>query len=298
MIPGRFAELHFKERIFKTASKLDFMIITDDHMHLYNHLRLKALKQFKEVGGTHVLLVSLLSHHYNVFPKKGEDFREIFDRHVKLVNDANKIVRAFAVLSVHPAEITVLGDKIGYDRAAEIMKEALDLAGRYVLDGKAIAIKSGRPHYRVSKRVWKLSNEVLSHAFEVAKDVGCAIQLHTESFSLDGMIEIASMAKKVGIKLDKVVKHFSPARIKGFEEIGIFPSVIAKNDNVLRAAEQGSRFMVETDYIDDKKRPGAVLGPKTVPKKVKELLEHGFDEDFIYKICCENVEKTYGVEIN
>jgi len=56
--------------------------------------------------------------------------------------------------------------------------------------------------------------------------------------------------------------------------------------------------MVETDYIDDKKRPGAVLGPKTVPKKVKELLEHGFDEDFIYKICCENVEKTYGVEIN
>ena len=266
-------------------------------MHLYNHLKLKALKQFKDAGGTHVFLVSLLCHHYNVFPKKGDDFREVFDRHIKLVNDANKIVKAFAVLSVHPAEITVLGDKIGYEKAAEIMKDALEIAGKYVLEGKAVAIKSGRPHYKVSKLVWNLSNDVLTHAFEVVKDVGCAIQLHTESFSIEGMKEIAQMAKRVGLKLDKVVKHFSPPKIKEFEEIGIFPSVIAGNDNVLNAAKQGSRFMVETDYIDDKKRPGAVLGPKTVPKKVKELLKHGFDEDFVHKICCENVEKTYDVEI-
>jgi len=132
------------------------MIITDNHMHLYNHLKLKALEQFKEVGGTHVFLVSLLCHHYNVVPKSGKDFAKVFDRHIKLVSEANKIVKAFAILSVHPAEITVLGDKIGYERAAEIMMEALDLAGKYIQDGKGVAIKSGRPHYKVSKQVWNL----------------------------------------------------------------------------------------------------------------------------------------------
>ncbi len=273
------------------------MIITDDHMHLYNHLRLKALEQFKNAGGTHVFLVSLLSKHYNVRPTKGEDFKKIFDAHISLVNKANKIVRAFAVLGVHPAEITIIGGRVGFKRAAEIMKETLEIAGKYVEEGKAVAIKSGRPHYKVPKEVWDLSNEVMMHAFEVAKDVGCAVQLHTESYTLEGIKEIAEMADKVGLKREKVVKHFSPPKIKEFEEVGIFPSVICLNDYALEAAKQGDRFMLETDYIDDKSRPGAVLGPKTVPRKVKELLKHGFDEDFIYKICVENVEKVYGVEM-
>mgnify|MGYP000539452364 CR=1 FL=1 len=273
------------------------MIITDDHMHLYNHLKLKALEQFKNAGGTHVFLVSLLSKHYDVRPTKGEDFKKIFDYHVRLVEKANKIVKAFAVLAVHPAEITIIGSRLGYRRAAEIMKEALELAGRYVEEGKAVAIKSGRPHYKVPKEVWYLSNGVMMHAFEVAKDVGCAVQLHTESYTLEGIKEIAEMADKVGLKREKVVKHFSPPKIKEFEVVGIFPSVICLNDYALEAARQGDRFMLETDYIDDKSRPGAVLGPKTVPRKVKELLKYGFDEDFIYKICAENVEKVYGVEI-
>ncbi len=273
------------------------MIITDDHMHIYNHLKLKAIEQFRNAGGTHVFLVSLLCHHYGVVPKSGKDFAKVFDEHIKMVEKANKIVRAYAVLSVHPAEITVLGSRFGFERAAEIMKEALELAGKYVEEGKAVAIKSGRPHYGVSKKVWQLSNEVLMHAFEVAKDVGCAVQLHTERYSKEGMLEIADMADKVGLKREKVVKHFSPPKVKEFEEIGLFPSVLAGDDNVLKAAAEGNRFMVETDYIDDRKRPGAVLGPKTVPKKVKELLNHGFDEDFIYKICAENVQKVYGVEL-
>ncbi len=273
------------------------MIITDDHMHLYNHLRLKALEQFRNAGGTHVFLVSLLSKHYNVKPTKGEDFKKIFDAHVSLVQKANKIVKAYAVLAVHPAEITIIGGRLGYRRAAEIMKDALEIAGRYVEEGKAVAIKSGRPHYKVPKDVWELSNEVMMHAFEVAKDVGCAVQIHTEPFTPEGIREIAEMADKVGLKREKVVKHFSPPRIKEFEEVGIFPSVICLNDYALEAAKQGDRFMLETDYIDDKSRPGAVLGPKTVPRKVKELLRHGFDEDFIYKICAENVERVYGVEM-
>ncbi len=274
------------------------MIVTDNHMHLYNHLRLKALEQFKNAGGTHVFLVSLLSKHYNVRPTKGEDFKRIFEAHVSLVNKANKIVRAYAVIGVHPAEITILSGRMRPKEAAEIMKEGIEIAGKFVEEGKAVAIgEVGRPHYKVSKEIWDLSNEVLMHAFEVAKDVGCAVQLHTEPYTPEGLREIAEMARKAGLKLERVVKHFSPPKIKEFEEVGIFPSVICLNDYALEAAKQGDRFLLETDYLDDKNRPGSVLGPKTVPRKVKELLKHGFDEDFIYKICVENVERVYGIEL-
>jgi len=266
-------------------------------MHLYNNLKLKALEQFKDAGGTHVFLVNLLSKHYGLKPKKPEDFLEIFKKHISIVEKANKIVRAFAVIGVHPAEITILGMKP--QKAAEIMKGAIDIAGKLIEEGKAVALgEVGRPHYKVSREVWDLSNDVMIHAFEVAKDVGCAVQLHTESYTYKGIEEIAEMADKVGLKRYKVVKHFSPPKIKEFEEVGIFPSVICLNDYVLKAAKQGDRFLLETDYLDDKNRPGAVLGPRTVPRKVKELLEKGFDENLIYKICVENVEKVYDVDID
>ncbi len=274
------------------------LTITDNHMHLYNHLRLKALKQFKQAGGTHVLLVSLLSHHYGVFPSKGEDYRTIFEEHINLVKKANEIVRAYAILSVHPAEITILSKKWGVDRAGEIMKEALEIAGEYVAEGKAIGIKSGRPHYEVSDYIWKTSNEVMMYAFQIARDVDCVVQLHTESYTKEGMMEIAKMAERAKLKKEKVVKHFSPAKIDEFSEIGLFPSVIAIGDNVVKSARQGERFVVETDYIDDKNRPGSVLGPKTVPRKIKELLKEGFDEDFVMRICKDNIERLYNIDLD
>lgn len=267
-------------------------------MHLYAHLKFEALELFKKEGGTHAFIVSLPSTYYDLKPKKGEDFKKIFDFHVKLVKKANKIVKSFAVLSVHPAEITILGQRLGYEKAAEIMKDAISLAAKYIENGEAVAIKSGRPHYSVSKKVWELSNDILKHAFEVAKDVGCAVQIHTESFTKEGMLEIAKLADEAGLPREKVIKHFAPPLVSEFEEIGLFPSVLASGDNPVNAAKQGTRFVLETDYIDDPKRPGAVLGPKTVPKKVKELLKLGYSEDFIWKICGENIEKLYNVEIS
>ncbi|MFO7966511.1 MAG: TatD family hydrolase [Archaeoglobaceae archaeon] len=272
------------------------MIITDNHMHLYNHLKFEALKHFKRVGGTHVFLVSLTTTCYNIDPVKGEDFIPVFDSHINMVKNANDIVTAYPILGVHPAEITILGDKIGYEAAANIMKDALSIAGRYVEEGEAVAIKNGRPHYTVSPEIWELSNEVLQHAFEVAKDVDCPVQIHTESYSEEGMKEIADIAKKAGLPADRIVKHFSPPAVEELGKIGMFPSVLASGKNLKEAAKQGSRFMAETDYIDDKRRPGSVLGPKTVPKRVKELTEE-FGESLVYKICKENPEKVYGIEM-
>jgi TatD-related deoxyribonuclease len=54
--------------------------------------------------------------------------------------------------------------------------------------------------------------------------------------------------------------------------------------------------MMETDYIDDPKRPGAVLGPKTIPRRTLKLAEQ-FGEEPFWKIHKENPEQVYDVDI-
>ena len=137
----------------------------------------------------------------------------------------------------------------------------------------------------------------MRHSFTLAKDAGCAVQVHTESATEEGLAEIARIAGDVGLPPRKVVKHFSPPMVKICEKHGIFPSVLAAEDAIEKALSEGTRFMMETDYIDDLKRPGSVLGPKTVPKRTKQLIPE-WGEDVFWKIHKENPEKVYGVEIN
>ncbi len=273
------------------------MIITDNHMHLHNHLKLEAVKQFKKAGGTHLILISNLAHHYGISPVNGKDFRKVFDIHISVVKEADEIVRAYPVIGVHPAEITILGEKIGYERASEVMKEGIEIAIDYIKEGRAVALKTGRPHYRVDEHIWKLSNGIMKHAFELAGDYDIPVQIHTESFTYEGMKEISEIARTSGLSPEKVVKHYSPPNVGEFAEIGIFPSVIA-GKGVLKAVEENSRFVMETDYMDDSRRPGAVLGPRTVPKRVKEMMKMGVEEEVIWRICKDNIEKLYGIELD
>jgi len=49
--------------------------------------------------------------------------------------------------------------------------------------------------------------------------------------------------------------------------------------------------------MDDLRRPGAVLGPKTVPKRTHQLLEAGLDEEFLWKAHQELAEDLYGPSV-
>jgi TatD-related deoxyribonuclease len=77
------------------------------------------------------------------------------------------------------------------------------------------------------------------------------------------------------------------------------PSILSSKKNIEEAIIKGTRFLMETDYLDDPNRPGAVLGPKTVPKRTIDLLERNMatdlDLDIIHK---DNPEKIYGITID
>ena len=272
--------------------------ITDDHMHIniVSGRGVEAIKEFRNAGGTHVFIVSLPAEELGLAIGKGEDFRAAYDITVEAARRASEYVNAYAVVGVHPAEFIGLAESMGMEKAYAIVKEGLEIAAEYVAEGKAVAIKSGRPHYPVSPELWKASNGLMRYAMELCRERGCAIQLHTES-EPGTMKGISDIARQAGMPPHKVIKHFSPPLVKECEGLNVFPSIVCSRGALEEALSQGTRFMLETDYIDDPGRPGAVLGPKTVPRKTREAIRKGVPEETFYRIHKDNPEKSYGVKI-
>ncbi|SEM96830.1 TatD-related deoxyribonuclease [Halorientalis persicus] len=267
--------------------------VLDDHLHLdpVNGRNTEAVEEFADHGGTHLLVLNKPSWGLGVEVDDADDFREVFDLTAEAVEDATAVLdgRAWPVLGVHPALISQLLDR-GYDpeEARDLMQAGLDVAAEYVADGPALAIKSGRPHYDVEDAVWEASNDVMKHAFELGGEVGCAVQLHTEGG--EDFTEVAEWAEDRGLPRERVVKHYSGGRMEG-----PVPSVLADKDELEVAVERAEPFMMETDFIDDPDRPGAVLGPKTVPRRVRWLLEAGHDEA-IRNAHVETPARVYGID--
>ncbi|UZE92727.1 MAG: TatD family hydrolase [Methanosarcinales archaeon] len=277
------------------------MPITDDHMHIdLKGLGITAVEQFQRAGGTHIFLVSKTAQSFGIEVTSPDDFKSVFEQTIRIagmINEQTKVT-AFPILGIHPVELTRLAKRFELDKAKQVIYRGLEIAIDFVKEGHAIAIKTGRPHYEVSDAEWHASNEIMSYGMKLASEVGCAVQLHTESTTPEGLAEIAKMASNAGLTPDKIVKHYSPPMISAYQSIGIFPSILASEDALNVALSQGDRFMMETDYIDDFDRPGVVLGPKTVPRRTKQFIKKGIDEDVFWAIHKDHPEKVYGVTID
>ena len=275
------------------TAELDTPVL-DNHMHLDpRHGRgMDAVEEFVRLGGTHLLVVNKPSWHLGVEANDPADFRAVFEETLEAVADANELLpgRAWPVLGVHPGLISRLVDDRGFDPdgARELMAGGIEVASEYVADGRALALKSGRPHYDVTEAVWEASNAVTRTAFERAAEVGCAVQLHTEAS--EDLTDLAALAESVGLDRGRVVKHYAAGRLEG-----PIPSVMSEKDRLERAADAGEPFLMETDFVDDPEKPGMVLGPKTVPRRVRWLLEEGHD-DAVRQAHVETPAAAYGID--
>ena len=133
------------------------------------------------------------------------------------------------------------------------------------------------------------SNEVLSHALELAARYRCALQIHAES---GPCADVVDMADAVGMPTGRVVKHY------GSPETPLHPSLVARDEAVPVLARERRPFTMESDFMDENSRPGAVTGPKSVPRITKKLLESEvITEEDCWRIHGETPEKVYGVRI-
>ena len=277
------------------------MIIFDNHLHLRRKGRfLDAVKDFKKSGGTHFVLCQ-----YPMPEKviKKESYKDCYFETIKMADEIVKKTKVgcFVTVGPYPVDYIKFLKKFERKKAIEIMKKGMDEAAEFCNEyNNCIAIgEIGRPHFDVEKQIFEDSNEILLYGMKVAKENDLAVVLHTETTTPKNCKEFFEMGKKVGLDANKIVKHFSPPLIHKDENYGLMPSVLASKKNIVKALEKGTRFMMETDYIDDLNRPGAVLGPKTVPKSTNSLIEKGIlKEEDAYVIHKENPEKTYNISID
>jgi TatD-related deoxyribonuclease len=267
--------------------------VLDNHLHLDADNRgIDAVEDFAHLGGTHLLVVNKPSWHHGIEANEGADFRPVFEETIDLVEQASEVLpgRAWPVLGVHPGLISRLVDDRGFapEEACELMRAGIDVAAEYASDGHAVALKSGRPHYDVSDSVWEASNDVIRHACERASETGVALQLHTEA--TEDLTDVAEWAEEAGLPPERVVKHYASGELDG-----VTKSVMCHKEYLETAVDVDEPFMMETDFVDDADRPGAVMGPKTVPRRVRWLQDDGH-EDAIEVAHVETPESVYGID--
>lgn len=278
----------------------DFPIF-DNHVHLQlTGKNIEAVKEFTKVGGTHFILVNL--PYPDIKINTGDDFEKQYNITLKIASLVHEKTSAkcYCALGPYPVILLDLLKEHRLEEAMEIMCKGVDIAKSYILEKKAVAIgEIGRPHFPVSQDIINASNKIIEYIFQTAKEINCPVIMHTESATLSLFREFSDLAKKLNFSPEKIIKHFSGPFVLESENFGIFPSILASKENILEALRKKStRFFMETDYLDDLKRPGAVLDIKIVPKRTIALHKEGLLTDkMLFKIHKENPEKMYGLEL-
>jgi TatD-related deoxyribonuclease len=275
------------------------VIIFDNHLHLRRDGRyLDAVREFQHAGGTHFILCQ---YPMPTLVMKEKSYRSCYQETLQMAQEIQSItgIGVFVVVGPYPVDFLPLQEKFGRETALTIMKKGIDEAAVLCEEQKTIAIgEIGRPHFPVEHQILVDSNEILQYGMQKARDVGVPVVLHTESTTPVQCKELVEMGKKVSLPAEKIVKHFAPPLITKEENYGLMPSVLASKKNIIDALQKGDRFFMETDYIDDPRRPGAVLGPKTVPKLTNKLWsEHIMTEEQIHKIHVENPQNIYHITL-
>ncbi len=283
--------------------------ILDNHFHLNRNGRfLDAAKDFKNAGGTSVVLVHCPD--FSAPPTTRLGHRESYQNTIDMADSVRKEVGlgVRVVLGPHPAAfahqfikwVDEDGD-LGREKAMQNYRDSIDEAAAFYHEGQAHAIgEVGRPHWKVSHEIWNLSNELLLETMKLAANDGFALQLHVEGELESTYLDMAAMASKAGLAKNRLVRHYSPPNVSSNITQGLTPSVLIGKgalETLIETANSCSHgFLLETDYMDDLRRPGAVLGPRTVPRRTQQLVSAGIDEELMWKAHVDLPNQLYGEE--
>jgi len=271
--------------------------VVDHHCHLSPKGEgVRAVERFRAAGGTHLFLATQNYDPSVTFSL--EAYARQFETTWLLAEKARADVgvRVYPVLAPYPIDLVEATGRLGAEVALEVYRSALDLAGRYVREKKAVAIgEVGRPHFPVADEVRRVVEPAFRHALEVARDVDCPVVVHSADLSADGFAELAERAREVGLRAERVIKHYTRTRIAPEARAGVVPSYLARRELVREVASTPGPWFLETDYLDDPKRPGAVLDLTTVPRRAVAIAQDPAQgADRLWVPFVESVERVYG----
>ena len=284
--------------------------VVDQHIHLDRSNRyLSAIEEFVRVGGTGIMLVHKPGFSGSL-PIDREGYREVYSETISMAEEIREkfAISVGVVLGPHPVAWERQISELGMNRASELHLESVDLALELIEQGKAHCLgEVGRPHYQVSEETWIQANENLSQIMTEAAISKVPVQLHVEDAGSETYSEISRMAMRAGLPLAQTVRHYASPDVSSNFTHGLACTVSVGRGSVeglvSTYANASAPWGMETDFLDDPRRPGAVLGPKTIPKRTDELcsallVENRVSdvENLLLKIHSEWPSKLYGLD--
>ena len=212
------------------------------------------------------------------------------------------------VLGPHPVAWEKQIPELGIEASSELHLEAVSLALEYIDSGHAHCLgEVGRPHYPVREEIWERADDLLLEILSMASSSRTSVQLHVEENDKKTYSELSQLCMSSGISSERAIRHFAPPNVSADFTHGLSATVNVGKGSIEKivetAREAASPWGMETDFLDDNRRPGAVLGPKTVPKRTQELcsslLSEGWSdnevESLLTKVHSEWPESLYGL---
>jgi TatD-related deoxyribonuclease len=270
--------------------------VVDHHCHLSPQGEgVEAAKRFRRAGGTHLFLAT--QNYARVVPRKLDDYVRQFELTEGLARRvvAEAGVTVFPVVAPYPIDLVEASAALGVGPALDLHRAALDLAGRWVRERRAVALgEVGRPHFAVSPDVRAAVDAAFHHALEVARESDCPVIVHSDDLDPAGYRELAELADEVGLARLRVVKHYARSRLAASERSSVTPSYLARRELVREVVHDPGPWFLETDFLDDPARPGAVLDLATVPRRAASLAETDRGADLLWVPFVESIERVYG----
>lgn len=271
--------------------------VVDHHCHLSpGGEGVEAAHRFFREGGSHLFLTT---HNWNHQPLRTvDDYRAQFQSIEKLALRVRSEtpVSTSLVVAPYPVDLLEEADALGLAAAIDLQEKALDLAGEWVRDRRAVALgEVGWPHFAIQESLRAASRSIFRHALEVAHDAGCPAIVHCEDLTAEGYRELGQLAREVGIPPERVVKHYARSYVPVADRSGIVPSFLARKEEFRQVLGDPGPWFFETDFLDDPRRPGAVLDIATVPRRAKAIARD--HPDLIERLrlpFVDSVAKVYG----
>ena len=274
--------------------------VGDNHLHL-NPIKGMGVREFAKrflaSGGWFTGLVNLTSWSYGVSIASVEDCDRVYRITLEAARELREQGLQVAVmLGLHPAELARLVESgVNAKKAATLVAKAYEIAASYVRRGEASGLgEAGRPHWPAPREVVEVCNTVLDRVIGLALELDCVVHLHVER---GGRSTVDDLAARLG-SARKVVLHHAEGVYAGYAlKRGLVPSVPAKEEEIMAAIKESRGFVVESDFLDDPKRPGAVVAPWSISRTFAKLISRGaLSSSDAERVLVKNIEELYGVE--
>ncbi|MET1102140.1 MAG: TatD family hydrolase [Pyrodictiaceae archaeon] len=280
------------------------MLLADAHLHS-NPVRglgaVEIARRFRRVGGWFIALVGLSPWHYGFgVPRSIDGYLKAYETHISECRRARaEGVRVSCLIGFHPADVDrLVSSGLSLDEILILIDEVTNVLRSYCSRGVIDGIgEVGRQHYKTMPIRLALAEYAMLKALEVARDYDCIVHLHLEN---EGRATVATTAKLLGLKKgDRVLFHHASVSVASAASLeGYWSSVPGRLEALRKLFSQGNveYVVVESDFIDDPRRPCVAQCPWELARVFKKLIEENvIGEEDVAKINIENIVKFYGV---